>query len=125
MSAAGAIWEIVPQVGDLTHVDAGFSTTLGGFSSKWSTNETVFHLEIHTPEGTTVTVGLPLPGNYTSATLTGTDLKSGVVEADETGRHWIEGLAGGDHEFTVVGDGQLRQRRCPVTATAAYVTRRP
>ncbi|EJF61338.1 Six-hairpin glycosidase, partial [Dichomitus squalens LYAD-421 SS1] len=35
VGAAGATWAIVPQVGDLTHVDAGFSTTLGRFSSKW------------------------------------------------------------------------------------------
>ncbi len=113
LSEAGATWAIVPQVGDLTHVDAGFSTSLGGFASKWLINDDASHTEIYTPEGTTGTVGLPLPGKYTSATLTGTDLKGGVVEADESGRHWIEGLAGGDHVFTVVGDGQLRQRRCP------------
>ena len=92
----------MPQVGDLTHVDAGFSTSLGGFSSKWSTNGTVFSLEISTPEGTTGTVGLPLPGNHTSATLTGTDLKDVVVTADESGRHWIEGLSGGNREYVVV-----------------------
>ena len=49
------------------------------------------------------TVGLSLPGNHTSATLTGTDLKSVVVKADESGRYWIEGVTGGDHEFTMVG----------------------
>ena len=93
----------MPQVGDLTHVDAGFSTSLGGFSSKWSTNRTVFRLEINTPKGTTGIVGLPLPGNHTSATLTGTGITYRVVEADESGRYWVKGLTGGHHEFTVVG----------------------
>ncbi|PIL35419.1 hypothetical protein GSI_02146 [Ganoderma sinense ZZ0214-1] len=103
LSGAGATWAIVPQVGDLTRVDAGFSTSLGGFSSKWSTNGTVFRLEISTPEGTTGIVGLPLPGNHTSATLTGTDLEGVTVTVDESGRYWIEDSAGGDLEITVVG----------------------
>ena len=47
---AGATWAIVPQVGDLAYVDAGFSTSLGGFSSKWSTNGTALRLEISTPK---------------------------------------------------------------------------
>ncbi|KAI1796973.1 Six-hairpin glycosidase [Ganoderma leucocontextum] len=103
LSEAGATWAIVPQVGDLTDVDSGFSTSLGGFSSKWATNGTVFSLELSTPEGTTGTVGLPLPGNSTSATLAATGRKGDVVHADESGRYWVNGLAGGDHEFVVVG----------------------
>ena len=103
VAPAGATWAIVPQVGDLTHVDGGFSTSLGRFSSKWSTNGTSFSLEITTPKGTTGTVGLSFPGNYTSAILKGTDLDDVVVTADEWGKYWIEGLAGGDREFVVVG----------------------
>ncbi|PIL35388.1 hypothetical protein GSI_02114 [Ganoderma sinense ZZ0214-1] len=103
LSGARATWAIVPQVGDLTRVDAGFSTSLGGFSSKWSTNGTEFRLEISTPEGTTGTVGLSFPGNYTSAVLSGTNLDGVVVTADDWGKYWIEDLAGGDREFVVVG----------------------
>ncbi|PIL35418.1 hypothetical protein GSI_02145 [Ganoderma sinense ZZ0214-1] len=103
LSEAGATWAIVPQVGDLTHADVGFSTSLGGFSSKWSTNTTVFHLEISTPEGSTGTVGLLLPGNHTSAILTGKDRDGDIVHGDKLGRYWVGGLAGGDYEFTVVG----------------------
>ncbi|KAI1796990.1 Six-hairpin glycosidase [Ganoderma leucocontextum] len=103
LSEAGATWAIVPQVGDLTDVDAGFTTSLGGFSSKWSTKGNVFRLEINTPKGTTGTVEVPLPGNHTSAVLTATGRKGGVVHADESGRYWVKGLVGGDHEFVVVG----------------------
>ncbi|TBU23303.1 hypothetical protein BD311DRAFT_768759 [Dichomitus squalens] len=103
VGAAGATWAIVPQVGDLTQVDAGFSTTLGRFSSKWLANGTVFRIEISTPQGTTGTVGVPLPGNYTTETLSSADGGGDVVRADESGRYWIRDLAGGEHRFVVVG----------------------
>ena len=103
LSEAGATWAIAPQVGDLTDADAGFSPSLGDFSSKWSFNGTVFQLAISTPAGTTGTVGVPLPGNHTSAILSGTDHNRDIVHADESRRYWIEGLAGGDYEFIVVG----------------------
>ncbi|TBU60063.1 hypothetical protein BD310DRAFT_976199 [Dichomitus squalens] len=100
VSAAGATWAIVPQVGDLTHVDAGFSTTLGRVSSKWFANGTVFGIDISTPQGTTGTVGVPLPGNYTTATVSSADGGGGFVRADESGRYWITDLAGGDHHHS-------------------------
>ena len=103
LSEAGATWKIVPQVGDLTGVDTGFSTSLGGFSSKWSVKGNVFRIEIETPKGTTGSVGLPLPGNHTTAVVTGTGRKSTAVHADESGRHWVKSLAGGAHSFVVVG----------------------
>ena len=88
----------MPQVGDLTQVDAGFSTSLGRFSSKWSANGTVFHLEINTFKGTTGTVGVPLPGNFTSAILTGMGRKGDRAQADGSGRFWIDGVDGGDRD---------------------------
>ena len=94
---------IAPQVGDLTHVDAGFFTKLGRFSSKWSTNGTVFCLEISTPQGTTGSVAVPLPGNCTAATLYGADREGELVRRDGSGRYWVYNLAGGNHQFVVVG----------------------
>ena len=93
----------MPQVGDLTDVDVGFSTSLGGFSSKWSTRGNVFRLEIQTPKGTTGIVGLPLPGNHKSAILSGTGLHGGVVHADESGRYWARSLVGGDYSLVITG----------------------
>ena len=102
LSAAGATWAIAPQVGDLTHVDSGFSTALGLFSSKWSLNGTAFRLEISTPQGTTGSIGIPLPGNHTTAFLSGVDSEAQRVSADESGRYWIHGVAGGEHEFVAL-----------------------
>ncbi|PIL26308.1 hypothetical protein GSI_12064 [Ganoderma sinense ZZ0214-1] len=86
LAPAGAVWTIVPQVGDLTHVDAGFSTSLGRFSSTWSMNATAFSITISTPKGTTGTIGAPVPGNFTSVTLIGTGGKGERVQADASGR---------------------------------------
>ena len=46
-------------------------------------------------------MGLPLPGNSPKATLT-SGIRNGIVHADRSGRAWIEGVAGGEHEFMVV-----------------------
>ena len=105
MSEAGATWAIVPQFGDLEHVDAGFSTSKGLFSSRWSVNESVFQLHIVVPTGTTGTVGLPLPGNHTKVTVTGgpAGLRDAVVEGDAAGRVWVEDVQGGEYDFVVTG----------------------
>ena len=87
----------------MTHIDAGFSTSLGRFSSKWSTNGSAFHLEISTPKGTTGRVAVPLPGNSTSAIITGAGREGEIVHADESGWYAIEGIAGGDYTFVMVG----------------------
>ena len=104
LSAAGATWAIAPQVGDLTHVDSGFSTTLGLFSSKWSLNGTVFRLEISTPQGTTGSVGIPLPGNHTTALLSGLNSEAQRIRADESGRYWIHDIAGGEHGLLLLSN---------------------
>ena len=93
----------MPQVGDLEDVDVGFSTSLGEFSSKWSRKGNTFRLKIHTPKGTTGTVGVPLPSNHTSAILTGAGGKGDVVHADASGRYWVKDVVGGNHEFVVAG----------------------
>ncbi|KAI0762539.1 bacterial alpha-L-rhamnosidase domain protein [Fomes fomentarius] len=99
LSDAGATWAIVPQLGDLSHVDTGFSTSKGQFSSKWSINGTSFRLHISTPKGTTGTVGISIPGNFTKVRLTGGKLKGAFVQGDATGRYWIQELEGGEYEF--------------------------
>ena len=105
MSEVGATWAIVPQLGDLEHVDAGFSTSKGLFSSKWSVYESVFKLQINTPKGTAGTVGLPLPGSHTKASVTGGPggLRDVVLKGDDSGRVWVEDVQGGEYEFVVRG----------------------
>ena len=103
LSEAGASWAIVPQLGDLSYVDAGFSTSKGLFSSKWSVNGSTLQLHISTPTGTTGMVGLPLPGDHTKAFVTGANLRDAVVESDAAGRVWLDGLHGGEYDFIVNG----------------------
>jgi hypothetical protein len=73
-SSQGQTWAISPALGDLTTVDAGFSTALGAFaSSVTARNGIVSGLTISTPAGTTV--GAPFPfGPRPSCTCAGTQL---------------------------------------------------
>ncbi|KAB2579338.1 putative alpha-l-rhamnosidase protein [Lasiodiplodia theobromae] len=62
-TAAGETWRVEPSFGDLTRVEAGFSTNLGAFS----TNNTrdadtgAFNIAFETPEGTTGAVSVEYP----------------------------------------------------------------
>lgn len=57
---AGATWRFAPQPGDLTSVDAGYTTALGLFSTtfKRSENGDYQELTFTTPQGTTGDVDL-------------------------------------------------------------------
>ncbi|KAI0768520.1 Six-hairpin glycosidase [Trametes elegans] len=100
LSDAGATWAIVPQVGDLSDVDTGFSTPKGLFSSKWELSGDTFRLSITAPKGTKGTVGVPLPGHSGKARLTGGQFAEATeVESDAVGRFWVRDLPGGDYEF--------------------------
>ncbi|KAI0359162.1 bacterial alpha-L-rhamnosidase domain protein [Trametes cingulata] len=103
LSDGGATWLIAPQLGDLTEVDTGFSTTKGKFSSKWSKKGNEFRISISTPKGTTGTVVIPLPGSNGKARLTGSRVDAAVVRADAAGKYWVRGLSGGDYEFVATG----------------------
>ncbi|TVY82323.1 hypothetical protein LSUE1_G005223 [Lachnellula suecica] len=60
-SAQGKTWKIAPQIGDLTSVDAGFSSALGAFQSSISAGAegelTAFSFSV--PNGTSGDVSLP------------------------------------------------------------------
>ncbi|KAJ5413823.1 hypothetical protein N7509_000450 [Penicillium cosmopolitanum] len=59
-SGAGATWSISPQPGNLTSIDAGFSTKLGAFAITFEMrNGTYQGLRFSTPIGTTGCVVLP------------------------------------------------------------------
>ncbi|KAI0359163.1 bacterial alpha-L-rhamnosidase domain protein [Trametes cingulata] len=103
LSDGGATWLIAPQLGDLTEVDTGFSTTKGKFSSKWSKKGNEFRISISTPKGTSGTLVIPLPGSRGKARLTGSRVDAVVVHADAAGKYWVRGLSGGDYEFVATG----------------------
>lgn len=86
-SSIGQTWSIKPMLGDLTEVDAGFSTPLGEFSNKVSVDKSgkINEMSFTTPDGTTGSVALPgVEGKLSSATET-VELIGGVAS----------GLAGG------------------------------
>ncbi|EIW64903.1 bacterial alpha-L-rhamnosidase domain protein [Trametes versicolor FP-101664 SS1] len=104
LTDAGATWAVVPQPGDLTRVDTGFSTPKGKFSSKWTRTNHTFTLTISTPKGTSGRVGIPLPGTHNSSLLTGAPGKApAVVHGDSAGVHWVENVKGGDYVFVAAG----------------------
>lgn len=54
---AGSTWRLAPQLGDLTHVEGGFTTKLGKFSASWTKEpDGTVTLEYDVPKGTTGTV---------------------------------------------------------------------
>ncbi|KAL7622304.1 hypothetical protein AAE478_007808 [Parahypoxylon ruwenzoriense] len=61
---AGSTWRIAPQFGDLTHVEGGFTTSLGKYSVAWTVNSTGgYTLDYMVPEGTSGLLILPNPGS--------------------------------------------------------------
>jgi hypothetical protein len=60
VSAGGKEWRIAPELGDLKHVDAGFSTDLGFFGAKTEVSDDVMTMEFETPSGTSGEVQVPL-----------------------------------------------------------------
>jgi hypothetical protein len=60
LSAGGKTWRMAPETGDLEHVEAGFSTSLGMFAAKTEIVEGGVEMEFETPQGTKGEVRLPV-----------------------------------------------------------------
>ena len=81
-SAIGKTWVIAPQLGDLTEVEAGYTTPLGAFSCKVTgsggQNGVITGLSFVTPVGTTGQVWLPgIQGKLVSSSGTSVVLVNG------------------------------------------------
>ncbi|KAI0314054.1 Six-hairpin glycosidase [Amylostereum chailletii] len=77
-SPQGATWAVSPHLSGLPAAQGGFSTGLGWFGVRWSSNETVFELDVDVPTGTKGVATLPVSGTTTvdgeAATGNGTPL---------------------------------------------------
>ncbi|KAH6261270.1 hypothetical protein HBI40_116780 [Parastagonospora nodorum] len=87
LRAGGREWRIAPVLGDLKHVDAGFSTSLGLFAAKTQVTDDGLEMEFETPKGTKGEVRVPLPackGRMTMQDQDGgcEDITAEVVSAD-------------------------------------------
>ncbi|KAL9106360.1 MAG: hypothetical protein Q9227_008629 [Pyrenula ochraceoflavens] len=58
---AGRNWTLAPQFGDLSSAEGGFTTPLGRFSARWSTDDggATYDLSWAAPEGTSGTLRVP------------------------------------------------------------------
>lgn len=91
VTAAGQQWRIQPEVGDLTSVESGMSTTLGSFSVEVAADGAggITGLSFVTPEGTTGDVILPKDTTGTLKSSSGeTVTLSGGVAAGISGGNW-------------------------------------
>jgi hypothetical protein len=67
VEAAGSSWIVEPHPGDLTHAEAGLTTTLGQFTVSWSSSNEQFSMNVSAPGGTKGTIAFPFfsPSNLT------------------------------------------------------------
>lgn len=105
LTAGGATWRIAPSLGDLKHVDAGFSTSLGFFSATTTVSDGRVDLEFETPEGTSGEVRVPITRGAGRIVLEEQDGKCGdiVVEVADADPQFIvvENVKGGRWKATV------------------------
>lgn len=100
VAAGGQEWKIAPRLGDLTEVDAGFSTSIGFFSAKTKkdTKTGGLSIEFQAPEGTEGSVSIEYPKCKGTLTLRAKGCEDVTVkytgDASSTGTLDIAGLAG-------------------------------
>jgi hypothetical protein len=105
LSAGGMTWRIAPALGDLKLADAGFSTSLGFFSSKTQISDIGWTLEFEAPEGTTGEVKFPSAssiGKVTMKEISGKceDIEIDVAKVDVPVS--VNGIAGGKWKATFI-----------------------
>lgn len=98
LSDGGATWEITPDIGDLTFVDAGFSTNLGAFSSQVnaSADGMITGMKFSAPTGTTGSVRVPgVSGTLMSSNGSSVPFTNGMAS----------NVAGGSYTLMMSGNG--------------------
>ncbi|EON60895.1 hypothetical protein W97_00105 [Coniosporium apollinis CBS 100218] len=106
VSAGGETWRIAPSLGDLQHVHAGFSTSVGAFEVevRKEADGAGFSMSFETPEGTEGGLSVEYPACSGRMVLRDRKGRCGdtvvVVESNgaQEGRIVLEGLAGGEWE---------------------------
>lgn len=107
IDGGGSQWLMAPNPGDLTSVEAGFSTTLGSLSASLAaTNGVLTSYNFSTPLGTSGALSVPYPscaGTMTVREVEGRCLTQTIDIATSTrnmtaaDRIELDGLAGGDY----------------------------
>lgn len=110
-------WTVYPQPGNLTSVEAGFSTAIGTFSAQYSSANGSLSYQFQTPQGTTGTFMMPgVSGSLRGSNGTTVALANGVA-SNVAGGNWTLVLNGGSTGGNYTGSGGT-----PTTSTtpAAY-----
>jgi hypothetical protein len=102
---AGLTWQLAPQVGDLTHVEGGFTTTLGQFWASWTEDANGgIQLNYSAPGGTNGNVIVPLKDDQSSFVINGftwkRDLKH-IVEVRGGRKALMIESEGGEHSIVI------------------------
>ncbi|KAL9620008.1 MAG: hypothetical protein Q9160_005385 [Pyrenula sp. 1 TL-2023] len=102
VDGGGSTWRMAPNPGDLTDVEAGFSTTLGAFSAKLQTTDGVLtNYNFSTPQGTKGSVSVLYPSCAGKMMVEETSGRCptqtvDVEDGGQEGRIEVQGLDGGD-----------------------------
>ncbi|KAH8657961.1 Six-hairpin glycosidase-like protein [Xylariales sp. PMI_506] len=104
-AVAGSEWSLMPQFGDLTHAEGGFSTTLGKFQASWTLSEggQSYQVNVSAPAGTAGIVLLPTLNGTTEAKVS-YDGSYAEVWAAKTVNNlvgFVKHVEGGNHTFEV------------------------
>jgi hypothetical protein len=103
LSAGGREWRIAPEMGDLKHVDGGFSSSLGFYGAKTEVTDGGLDMEFETPTGTKGEVRVPLPackGRMVMQSKKGDCEDIVVVVAADVGSVTVADVEGGKWQVT-------------------------
>lgn len=100
--AAGSSWAVMPSLGGLTEIEAGYQTKLGDFSVKVSAGSAGgMSIQFSTPKGTTGVLSVPYPAAGGTLTVKNSSGKTGDVvltmAAGGSGRVQVDDLPGGNY----------------------------
>ena len=100
LTTSGKTWTIAPSLGGLRSAEAGYSTSLGDFSSNVTSSKNGLRVMFSTPANTTGSLSLEYPSRAGTLTISGRQCGDITlrIPAGGKGRLEVGGLAGGSYE---------------------------
>ncbi|KAF2999112.1 hypothetical protein E8E14_002929 [Neopestalotiopsis sp. 37M] len=100
---AGSAWTLMPQFGNLTFAEGGFSTSLGKFRASWALVDGGYNVTVETPAGTSGVVLLPLLDSSSTEASVSFDGDVSTWSAGVVGKRsgYPQSVEGGNHSFIV------------------------
>lgn len=115
-------WSVYPQPGNLTSVDAGFTTAIGTFGATYSSANGSFAYSFQTPPGTTGSFNMPgVSGSLRNSNGTTIALADGAVSS-VAGGNWTLVLSGSSTTGNYSGNGTASTSATPTPYTGGSGT---